>query len=262
MVNLLHYVKDRWLRHHNYTPQAKDERDYKYEDHFRISGSGYIESIDLRKEYDTIRDQERTQACVGFAISHYLETIFKKYNPRYNISPLYNWYYAKKKHGWEKENKGVWIRYGVNSIRQQGMVNFNLMPYHATTYLNPPSSLAEQNAIEWKNLITTNRLAYYNIQFSNIISSLKDGYPVLFGSWLNNSFYGNTTGIIKNTTPNSYAHAMLIMGYDQPTNCFLVANSWGRRWGNNGYCFVPMKYLYDNGFDYTVIREEPIKKRK
>jgi len=35
------------------------------------------------------------------------------------------------------------------------------------------------------------------------------------------------------------AHAMVVIGYDNLKKVFIVRNSWGCKWGNNGHCEIP-----------------------
>ena len=56
-------------------------------------------------------------------------------------------------------------------------------------------------------------------------------------------------------------HAMLIVGYDIKTKMYLVRNSWGKRWGDRGYCHIPFA-MVDNpmmSWDFWIVRsiEEP-----
>ena len=34
-------------------------------------------------------------------------------------------------------------------------------------------------------------------------------------------------------------HAMALVGYTK--NAFIIRNSWGNNWGENGYCYYPFK---------------------
>src|SRR5438270_1956483 len=38
-------------------------------------------------------------------------------------------------------------------------------------------------------------------------------------------------------------HAVLAVGYDNASQRFTIRNSWGRRWGQKGYCTMPYAYL-------------------
>ena len=55
------------------------------------------------------------------------------------------------------------------------------------------------------------------------------------------------------------AHAMCIVGYNDKTKLFAVANSWGNKWGNNGFCFMPYDYLINPNLagDFWSIRYYP-----
>jgi hypothetical protein len=52
-------------------------------------------------------------------------------------------------------------------------------------------------------------------------------------------------------------HAMLCVGYLAKDQLFIVRNSWGTAWGDNGYCYIPFKYvIHDalNGHDSWIIK--------
>ncbi|CAF1441933.1 unnamed protein product [Rotaria magnacalcarata] len=38
-------------------------------------------------------------------------------------------------------------------------------------------------------------------------------------------------------------HAVLVVGYNDETQHFLIRNSWGPHWAIDGYCFIPYEYL-------------------
>ena len=52
-------------------------------------------------------------------------------------------------------------------------------------------------------------------------------------------------------------HAVLIAGYDDATSRFLVRNSWGENWGNNGYFTMPYAYVTNNQYcdDFWIVRQ-------
>jgi C1A family cysteine protease len=37
-----------------------------------------------------------------------------------------------------------------------------------------------------------------------------------------------------------------------PENMFLAKNSFGKDWGQNGYCWIPFQYISDYSFDMWV----------
>jgi C1A family cysteine protease len=46
--------------------------------------------------------------------------------------------------------------------------------------------------------------------------------------------------IYKEHDPTLYwaSHAMLVVGYNDALKAFKVVNSWGKNWGNEGYCWI------------------------
>ena len=60
--------------------------------------------------------------------------------------------------------------------------------------------------------------------------------PVVASFYVYNDFYSYRTGVYSYTT-GSYvgAHAVLIVGYDDVSQAFIVKNSWGTGWGETGY---------------------------
>jgi len=44
-------------------------------------------------------------------------------------------------------------------------------------------------------------------------------------------------------------HAMLCVGYSDPDKLFIVRNSWGPDWGEQGYCYIPYGYLTNEKFN-------------
>jgi len=51
-------------------------------------------------------------------------------------------------------------------------------------------------------------------------------------------------------------HAVLVVGYDESQQRFLVRNSWGKQWGMGGYFTMPYAYLLDSNLsdDFWTIR--------
>ena len=40
-------------------------------------------------------------------------------------------------------------------------------------------------------------------------------------------------------------HAMVLCGYSDKDKVFIVRNSWGERFGDKGYCYIPYSYITD-----------------
>ena len=98
---------------------------------------------------------------------------------------------------------------------------------------------------------------YYSISKSQMTGVILEGYDFAFSVRVNESFYGNRTGYIKDIVSQSGYHMMFCEGYFTKSGIkyYIVRNSWGRYFGSNGYCFIPESYMQRYVRDLTVLRE-------
>lgn len=75
---------------------------------------------------------------------------------------------------------------------------------------------------------------------------------MVFGFQVYESFESQqvaSTGVVPLPTTGEQVlggHAVLAVGYDDSTTSFLVRNSWGASWGQDGYCTMPYPYLTES----------------
>ncbi|MCL2802062.1 MAG: C1 family peptidase [Treponema sp.] len=79
--------------------------------------------------------------------------------------------------------------------------------------------------------------------------SLTEGKPVIIGMNTPDSFNEVKEVWRPRESPNRfyYGHAMCVVGYDDNKygGAFEVLNSWGRKWGNGGYIWIPYDVFVD-----------------
>jgi len=87
-------------------------------------------------------------------------------------------------------------------------------------------------------------------------SVLAEGFPIIFGLKLTERFLSpGPSGKIETPDPKDPAaaehgaHCMLIAGYSDEEECFIVRNSWGSDWGDKGYCYIPYDYAASTKFN-------------
>ncbi len=94
-----------------------------------------------------------------------------------------------------------------------------------------------------------------------VCAALADQHPVVFGMHVPSSFFDiGSNGLFEPTYEeranpigtSQGGHAMAIIGYDDEKfgGCFIVANSWGSSWGDDGYLYI--KYDDFNTFTHTA----------
>jgi len=248
------WLRDWWKRRKSgYIRSPFDFRDHR----FKPSGTPLKKRVDLRKYFLPARDQKYSQACTAFAVTALLEyrmrRIRKTPKGQYYLSVLYNWYYGRELHGWEDENKGVWLRNTFKALYAEGVPPEDKMPFNAAYYKQQPDYDSEAFGELFKKYLSNTH--YTLLRALDVKESLNKGNPVVCGIKLNNSFYGNKDGIIKDISASNNSHAIVILGYDDNTECYIARNSWNTSWGDHGDCYIPYAYFEKNTHEIRVIEE-------
>jgi len=117
---------------------------------------------------------------------------------------------------------------------------------HATNRLNrrPPESCFR---FARKHALPGLRRLYLRPTLSSLRGCLAAGFPFTIVIKCGGNFNdASTTGKIP--MPNSMPaepeiHAMVVVGYNDRTQRFIVRNSYGTGWGKGGYGTIPYKYV-------------------
>jgi hypothetical protein len=77
--------------------------------------------------------------------------------------------------------------------------------------------------------------------------SLAEGKPVVIGMNTPDSFIEAKNIWEPTENPGSFygGHALCVVGYDDDKGAFEIINSWGRKWGNGGFIWIPYKAFVD-----------------
>jgi C1A family cysteine protease len=108
-------------------------------------------------------------------------------------------------------------------------------------FTEPPSAKCYSDAFKYK------ALAYHRVAPKDIKEVLAAGKPVLIGMSVYASFENPEvaeTGQVpmpKRREQLMGGHAVLVVGYEQKE--YIIRNSWGEDWGDNGYFYLPQEYL-------------------
>ena len=145
------------------------------------------------------------------------------------------------------QDNGTMISTACAAIARHGVCKENFCPYNINNYASLPPLVAFQNL----KLFDKFTYSYINQTALSIKSCLStNNVPIIFGTMVYSSFMTNTVaanGIIP--MPNiaketlEGGHCMVITGYNDSTQMFTCANSWGTSWGKKGYCYIPYAYM-------------------
>ena len=236
-------------------PDKLDVRDYKYTLTLKTSPN----IVDLRTYCSPIENQGSLGSCTGQAIAGAIELLNKRNRKPTDVSRLFIYYYERLLIGTVNYDSGAYIRDGIKATNKYGASLERFWPYNISKFKQEPILEAKNDALRRK----VSR--YERVEnFDGCIDALSNGYPVVMGFSVYSSFMTTTvarTGIMPfpNTRRESLlgGHAVLIVGYDKTRNVFIVRNSWGTGWGDNGYFYMPFDVVRTTGMssDYWIIKE-------
>jgi C1A family cysteine protease len=241
-------------------PDKHDHRDMLYGD--TIIPQNLPARVDLTEIYKVpIVDQGRLGSCTGNAIASALSYLqLKEGKPFDYPSRLFIYYNERVIEGTVAVDAGAELRDGIKSIADLGFCAETDWPYDITQFAVKPSDRAYADAA--KDLLTLYQRV--PIRATSICEAIANGFPVIFGIMVYPSFLAaKATGDVPMPGVNELiagGHAMIAVGYDLTTSRFKFQNSWGTKWGSQGFGTIPFDYLGSPtyGGDYWVVQADQI----
>lgn len=205
-------------------------------------------SIDLRKKFTNVKNQGSQGSCTAFAVSSIYEYILKKSSSTdYDLSEAFVYYNVREKNNQITEDTGSSLYDVISSITTKGICLEKLCPYNPNDFTICPGNEAYADALQ--RLIKEAKNV--NLKIDDFKSALSDGYPIAVSMKIYDSFGNNHSGFIfrptdKEVKNGKYGnHAMVVCGYSDDERVFIVRNSWGKDFGDKGYCYIPYSYMED-----------------
>ena len=202
-------------------------------------------SVDLRKDFTPVKDQGDMGACSAFALVGIFEFILKKNRqPDIDLSEQFVYYNARKAAGASKVDSGTSLSDIIKTMMDLGVCQEHFFPYNPETISQEPPVEAFNDAQNRK--IVKAKIVKKDLQ--TIKSAVYEGYPVAISLRIFDSF-NPRKGFIRIPSETeiqsgqSGNHAMIICGYNDEARFFVVRNSWGRKFGDKGYCYIPYGYI-------------------
>ena len=158
-------------------------------------------------------------------------------------------------------DRGAYLKDGIECLKLYGLCEEKLWNYSIENLFIKPSYEAYKNAK--KN---------YLIEAFNISKDLKvikywllKNEPIAIAIGIFSNFLDiqvSKTGIVNlpdfNNDKFLGGHAVVICGFDDNKQRFILRNSWGNYWGDNGYFYLPYDYIINDnpnlcGNDFWII---------
>ena len=202
-------------------------------------------SVDLRKDFTVVKDQGDMGACSAFAMVGIFEYILKKnHQPEIDLSEQFVYYNARKADGASRVDAGTSLSEVIRTMMDKGVCQEHLFPYN-------PDNISQEPPVEAYDDAQTRKIVRAKVvrkDLQAIKSAVYEGYPVAISLRIFNTF-NPRKGFIRIPSETeiqneqSGNHAMIICGYNDEARFFVVRNSWGRKFGDKGYCYIPYGYI-------------------
>jgi C1A family cysteine protease len=220
-------------------------------------------SVDLRDGFPPIEDQGEIGSCTanaGAALLEYFERVSS--GKHIDASRLFLYKATRNLMG-ETGDTGAYLRSTMKAMVLFGIPPEQYWPYDTTRFDVEPSAFCYAFAADFKTV------RYYRLDATDttpeellqrVKTNLAAKLPSMFGFTVYSSIqYAPRTGEIPYPARGDHdvgGHAIVAAGYDdgkvirhpsgpETIGALLIRNSWGTRWGEAGYGWLPYEYVID-----------------
>lgn len=196
-----------------------------------------------------VYDQGELNSCVPHSIISVLGFYhLKKFNKWGYFSRLNLYYYARIDSSIDpSSNRGLSTSKALISLQNRGVARESSQPYNIHEFNKPPP----------QGIQLTFTFQYFEIHsIIDLKRTIVQGCPVIFTYPLYRSFWNTLSdGILPSPDIHNEKyngdHAMTIYGFNDDTRKFIVLNSWGHKFGYQGWYYIS----YDDFFNPKLARD-------
>lgn len=213
--------------------------------------------VDLRPYCTKVEDQSQSNSCCANAAAGAYEYLCKRVAASTgdevgDISRLFIYFVGRKNdqvrwgQGFHKvKDEGITLSGAANALEAQGACLESTWAFDLSKVNDRPPAECFEEAANYK--VTEVKLVPTDL--TAMKQCLAEGFPIVFGCKLTKPFFAAPKGVVRTPDPSDPQsaehgrHAMLLVGYSDHKEVFIVRNSWGEHWGDQGYCYMPYDYL-------------------
>lgn len=255
------------IRGLGYRPDDRDPRDWDAEDKLLSTPSG-VASASVLLPHVPIYNQGRTSTCVGQTMAGGTEILERAagYTPVKTPSRLFIYFNSRQLHAGKVRrlfDTGTHLRTAAKAMSLLGVPDEE----HWAFSQNPLRVNRRPSTVASMRGKARSDGEYYRILSSGwdrvraVKAALLEGYPVAFGLPVTNEFLKNEGPSVfdRPSEKDSFVggHAMLIVGYENSDDGlrFLIRNSWGTGWRDDGYAWFTEDHLtWSRARDFQIIK--------
>lgn len=223
---------------------------------YKSQGITLSQDVDLRSFDSSIKNQGNLGACVPSAVISAYELLIKKHLPEHyvNLSPLFLYYNSRLIEETIGHDSGVLhIKNALKVAKLCGLSKESLWNYTESKFSDRPDDNAYIDAL-------SRRISSYKIVVSvdSMLEQLSLGHPIIVGMDVFEEFdsISKDDPVVKIPWRGAYSiggHSVLVVGYSISKQQFIIKNSFGTEWGEDGYAYVPFDYVKNCVFEAWTI---------
>lgn len=226
----------------------RDLPDFRDEYHNFVSHNrGRFRGVDLRPGCPPVYNQGKLGSCTANAISaaYEYDQLTQDEPDPFCPSRLFIYYNERELEGNVNIDSGGHLRDGIKTIARIGVVPETEWPYDVKKFREKPDSKCYEDAKDHR------AVKYRRVRqdLEQLKEALSRNYPFVFGFAVYESFEKDEVAKTGNMPMPSKedkllgGHAVMAVGYDDDRKVFIIRNSWGQDWGDEGYFYMPYKYI-------------------
>lgn len=239
------YLTKETVQTYGWKGDKVDHRDHFYQLFHSINRSTLPPTVDLRSKCPPVYNQGKLGSCTANAIGAAYQFDEQKQQNEDTFMPsrLFIYYNERSMEGTVNEDSGAEIRDGIKSISKVGVCHEDIWTYDISRFTVKPCQEAYDDAQKHHGL------KYFRLSqnIDEMKHCLANGYPFVFGFSVYESFESEhvaRSGYMNLPLSNDKyigGHAVMAVGYTDEN--FIVRNSWGSDWGDEGYFYMPYAYI-------------------
>lgn len=197
--------------------------------------------LDLRNKFSDVYDQGKIGSCTANALCSIYE--YDTFN--FKGSRLFLYYNERLLLNETEVDNGAYLSDGIFTLKTFGLCEEKDWPYIIENLFKRPTDDIYQKA---KSNFVTEAFSISN-DVKTIKYWLNKNEPVALGIAVYSNFMNFSaakSGNIGLPAMNDKfigGHAVVLCGYDDDTQRFILRNSWGSYWGDKGYFYLPYDYI-------------------
>lgn len=231
--------------------------------HMRVRAMGAGDrpaSLTLEEFLPPIASQGPTGSCVGWSTAYYCYsttvaeqrklTPEERQDPRFLFSPAFVWHQFNK----GQAGHGMYIYEAFDVLAKQGCATMDVCPWDGSDVTSQPTDAARAKAARYvaRQTVLLFRGALQNDppDPEKLKTWLAETHrPFVMGISIFEDIYNVPHAPNYVYEPGAASgrpwgrHAITIIGYDDVKQAFLMVNSWGPAWGNNGKLWLSENYV-------------------